>query len=404
VIDTIAIKARFDAFAPFLDERGRRLFAASEARAAGRGGVTAVSLATGIARSTIDRGLADLRTGAKQLGNRVRRAGGGGKPAIETQPGLLDALNELVQSSIRGDPEAALLWVSKSQRHLAAALTEKGFTAGQKLVGRLLRRLGFSLQANSKTREGASHPDRNAQFEHINAQVTAFQAAGEPAISVDTKKKELVGDFKNGGRELRPKGQPEPVRVHDFVIPALGKAVPYGVYDIAANSGWVNLGITHDTAAFAVESIRRWWRERGAARYPTATRLLITADCGGSNGARVRLWKRELQRFADETGLAVTVAHLPPGTSKWNRIEHRLFAYITQNWRGKPLVSHQVIIQLISATTTDTGLTVTCDIDQGCYPKGIEVSDAEMAALNIQRDAFHVEWNYTISPRGQAPP
>jgi hypothetical protein len=399
VIDTIAIKARFDAFAPFLDERGRRLFAASEARAAGRGGVTAVSLATGIARSTIDRGLADLRAGAKQLGNRVRRAGGGGKPAIETQPGLLDALNELVQSSIRGDPEAALLWVSKSQRHLAAALTEKGFTAGQKLVGRLLRRLGFSLQANSKTREGASHPDRNAQFEHINAQVTAFQAAGEPAISVDTKKKELVGDFKNGGRELRPKGQPEPVRVHDFVIPALGKAVPYGVYDIAANSGWVNLGITHDTAAFAVESIRRWWRERGAARYPTATRLLITADCGGSNGVRVRLWKRELQVLADELGIAITVCHLPPGTSKWNRIEHRLFAFITQNWRGKPLLTHQVIIQLIASTTTATGLTVACRLDANPYEKGIKVSNTEMAKLNITPANFHGDWNYTFTPR-----
>jgi hypothetical protein len=276
MIDTAAIKARFEALAPFLDERARRLFAAGEARAAGHGGVVAVSRATGIARSTIDRGLADLRAGVEQLGGRVRRAGGGGKPATETQPGILATLNELVQSSVRGDPEAALLWVSKSQRHLSAALGERGFTAGQKLVGRLLRRLGFSLQANAKTREGSSHPDRNAQFEHINAEVTAFQAAGEPAISVDTKKKELVGDFKNGGRELRPKGQPEPVRVHDFAIPELGKAVPYGVYDIAANAGWVNLGINHDTAAFAVESIRRWWHELGAARYPTATRLLIT--------------------------------------------------------------------------------------------------------------------------------
>ena len=273
MIDIAAIKSRFDALGPALDERGRRLFAASEARAAGRGGVVAVSQATGIARSTIDRGLADLRSGAVMFSTRVRRRGGGGKPATETQPGILAALNELVQSSIRGDPEAALLWVSKSQRHLSASLAARGFTAGQKLVGRLLKRLGFSLQANSKTREGTSHPDRNLQFEHINTQVTAFQAAGEPAISVDTKKKELVGDFKNGGRELRPKGDPEPVRVHDFVIPELGKAVPYGIYDIAANAGWVNLGITHDTAAFAVESIRRWWQELGAVRYPTATRL-----------------------------------------------------------------------------------------------------------------------------------
>jgi Rhodopirellula transposase DDE domain len=399
VIDASAIKARFEALAPYLDERGRRLFAASEARAAGRGGVTAVSDATGVARSTIGRGLSDLRMGVQQFGNRVRRVGGGGKPAIETQPGLLAALNELLQSSIRGDPEAALLWVSKSQRHLSAALAEKGFTVGQKLVGRLLRHLGFSLQANAKTREGTSHPDRNDQFEHINAQVMAFQAAGEPAISVDTKKKELVGDFKNGGRELRPKGQPEPVRVHDFVIPELGKVVPYGVYDIAANAGWVNLGVTHDTAAFAVESIRRWWHEYGASRYPAATRLLITADCGGSNGVRVRLWKRELQVLADELGITITVCHLPPGTSKWNRIEHRLFAFITQNWRGKPLLTHQVVIQLIAGTTTTTGLTVACRLDANQYDKAIKVSDTEMAGLNITPANFHGEWNYSIKPR-----
>src|SRR5664280_598419 len=399
MIDTVAIKARFDALAPVLDERARRLFAASEARAAGHGGVVAVSRATGVARSTIDRGLADLRAGVEQLGGRVRRAGGGGKPAIETQPGILATLNELVQSSVRGDPEAALLWVSKSQRHLSAALGDRGFTAGQKLVGRLLRRLGFSLQANAKIREGTGHSDRNAQFEHINAEVTAFQAAGEPAISVDTKKKEVVGDFWNGGRVWRPQGQPEPVRVHHFAIPELGKAVPYGVYDIAANAGWVNLGINHDTAAFAVESIRRWWHELGAARYPGATRLLIPADCGGSNGARVRLWKRELQVLADELAIAITVCHLPPGTSKWNRIEHRLFAFITQNWRGKPLVSHQVIVQLIANTRTKTGLTVACRIDASAYEKGIKVSDAEMAALNILPANFHGEWNYTFAPR-----
>src|SRR5487761_736004 len=399
MIDHAAIKARFEALTPVLDERGRRLFAASEARAAGRGGVVAVSRATGIARSTINRGLADLRSGAVMFSTRVRRPGGGRKPKTETQPGLLEALRDLVQSSIRGDPEAALLWVSKSQRHLSAALAERGFTAGQKLVDRLLKRLGFSLQANAKTREGAGHPDRNAQFEHINAQVNAFQAAGEPAISVDTKKKELVGNFKNGGRELRPKGQPEPVRVHDFVIPELGKAIPYGVYDIAANAGWVNLGITHDTAAFAVESIRRWWNECGAVRYSAATKLLTTADCGGSNGARVRLWKRELQTLADQTGLSITVAHLPPGTSKWNRIEHRLFAFITQNWRGKPLVSHQVIVQLIANTKTAAGLTVACRLDANTYEKGIKVTDHEMAALNIRPAEFHGEWNYTISPR-----
>ena len=308
-------------------------------------------------------------------------------------------LNELVQSSIRGDPEAPLLWVSKSQRHLSAALAKQSFIAGQKLVGRLLRRLGFSLQANAKTREGSSHPDRDAQFEHINSVVSAFQAAGQPVISVDTKKKELVGDFKNGGRELRPKGQPEPVRVHDFVIPELGKAVPYGVYDITANQGWVNLGINHDTAAFAVESIRRWWQELGAPRYPAARRLMITADCGGSNGARVCLWKRELQVLADELGIAISVCHLPPGTSKWNRIEHRMFAFITQNWRGKPLVSHEVIVQLIANTTTTTGLTVACRINANSYEKGIKVSSAEMADLNIWPADFHGEWNYTFEPR-----
>jgi len=399
VIDISSIKARFNALEPTLDEKGRRLFAASEARAAGHGGVAAVSQATGIARSTIDRGLADLRLGAVMFSTRVRRPGGGGKPSTETQPRLLETLNDLVQSSIRGDPEAALLWVSKSQRHLSAALAELGFAAGQKLVGRLLKRLGFSLQANAKTREGASHPDRNAQFEHINAEVKAFQAAGEPVISVDTKKKELVGDFKNAGRELRPKGQPEPVRVHDFVIPELGKVAPYGVYDVAANDGWVNLGISHDTAAFAVESIRRWWHVLGAARYPAATRLLINADCGGSNGNRVRLWKRELQGLADELRIEITVNHLPPGTSKWNRIEHRLFAFISMNWRAKPLVSYLVIIQLIASTTTDTGLSVGCQLDANAYEKGVKISDAEMAALNIKPAPFHGEWNYTITPR-----
>ena len=399
MIDTLAIRARFEALAPLLDERARRLFAASEARAAGRGGILAVSHVTGVARSTIGRGLAELRRGEVQPSGRIRRPGGGRRPKIETEPGLLEALATLVQSAIRGDPQAALLWVSKSQRHLARALAERGFTASQTLVGRLLRRLGFSLQANRKTREGTSHPDRNAQFDYINAQIEAFQAGGQPTISVDTKKKELVGDFKNGGRELRPKGQPEPVRVHDFVIPELGKVAPYGVYDMAANAGWINLGITHDTAAFAVESIRRWWQALGQARYPDVRRLLITADCGGSNGARVRLWKTELQGLADQTKLSITVAHLPPGTSKWNRIEHRLFAFITQNWRGKPLLTHQVIIQLIASTTTQTGLTVQCQLDENAYDKGIKISDAEMAKLNITQAEFHGEWNYTIAPR-----
>jgi hypothetical protein len=397
MIDIVAIKARFETLAPYLDERARRLLAATEARAAGRGGVAAVSAATGVARSTIGRGLTELRTADARLERRIRRPGGGRRPKTETEPGLLAALEELVQSATRGDPEAALLWVSRSQRHLAGALAERGFTASQKLVGRLLRKLGFSLQANSKTLEGASHPDRDAQFEHINQKIKQFQAAGQAAISVDTKKKELVGDFKNGGRELRPKGDPEPVRVHDFKIPELGKVAPYGVYDITDNSGWVNVGIDHDTV-FAVESIRRWWNALGKSRYPGSTSLLITADCGGSNGARVRLWKRELQAFANETGFAITVAHHPPGTSKWNRIEHRLFAFITQNWRGKPLVSHEVIVQLIGATTTVNGLDVQCCLDENDYPKAIKISDAEMNAINIDRDPFHGEWNYTISP------
>jgi hypothetical protein len=398
MIDVEGLRTRYARMVPFLDERGRRLFVAGEALSLGHGGVTAAAAATGMARSTINRGMADLKAGRDDLGGAVRRPGGGRKRAVETQPGLLAALEALIEDAIRGDPEAPLRWVSRSQRNIAEALRRQGFEVSQKLVGRLLRALEYSCQANRKTREGSSHPDRNAQFAYINATVKTAITAGEPAISVDTKKKELVGDFRNPGRELRPKGDPEPVRVHDFKIPELGKVAPYGVYDIAANQGWVNVGIDADTAAFAVESIRRWWERLGRARYPEAGRLVITADCGGSNGARVRLWKRELQRFANETGLAVTVAHLPPGTSKWNRIEHRLFAYISQNWRGKPLVSHQVIIQLIGATTTNTGLTVTCDIDADSYPKGIKVSDAEMDAINIERHTFHGDWNYTIRP------
>jgi hypothetical protein len=396
MIDVEGLRTRYARMVPFLDERGRRLFVAGEALSLGHGGVTAAAAATGMARSTINRGMADLKAGRDDLGGAVRRPGGGRKRAVETQPGLLAALEALIEDAIRGDPESPLRWVSRSQRNIAEALRCQGFEVSQKLVGRLLRELKYSCQANRKTREGSSHPDRNAQFEYINVTVKAAITAGEPAISVDTKKKELVGDFRNPGRELRPRGDPEPVRVHDFKIPELGKVAPYGVYDIAANQG--NVGIDADTAAFAVESIRRWWERLGRARYPEASRLVITADCGGSNGARVRLWKRELQRFANETGLAVTVAHLPPGTSKWNRIEHRLFAYISQNWRGKPLVSHQVIIQLIGATTTDTGLTVTCDIDAGCYPRGIKVSDAEMDAINIEHHTFHGDWNYTIKP------
>ena len=403
VIDIADIRRRWRQAAAFLDERGRRLFAANEALAQGNGGVSATSIATGLARSTIDRGMQELRSARNELGARQRRPGGGRKPAVAHQPGLLAALEKAIEDAIRGDPASPLRWVSRSQRHLANTLTALGFQVSQRLVGKLLRELDYSCQANRKTREGSNHPDRNAQFEHINKTVQAAIAAGEPAISVDTKKKELVGDFKNNGRELRPKGDPEPVRVHDFQIPELGKVAPYGVHDIAANHGWVSVGISADTAAFAVESIRRWWYKLGKSRYPNATRLTITADCGGSNGPNLKLWKRELQCLANETGLKITVAHLPPGISKWNRIEHRLLAFITMNWRGKPLVSHQVIVQLISATTTDTGLKVCCEIDGNLYPKGVVVTDEELHAINLTRDKFHGEWNYIIAPNQQPP-
>jgi hypothetical protein len=401
VIDIDDIRDRYQRTEAFLDERGRRLFAANEALACGHGGVTAAAAATGLARSTINRGIQELRSGQNPIGNRVRRSGGGRKSAVTHQPGLPAALEALIDDAIRGEPCSPLRWVSRSLRHLVKALSAQGFQASQRVVANLLRDLKYRCQANQKTREGGNHPDRDAQFAHINTTVKAAIAAGEPAISVDTKKKELVGDFKNAGRELRPQGQPERVRVHDFKIPELGKVAPYGVYDIAANQGWVSVGIDADTGAFAVESIRRWWQKLGQARYPKATRLTITADCGGSNGAKVRLWKRELQRFANETGLAITVTHLPPGTSKWNKIEHRLFAFITQNWRGKPLISHQVIIELIGATTTETGLQVSCEIDGNLYPKGVQVTEQEMLAINLTRKEFHGEWNYTITPNQQ---
>ena len=401
MIDDVAIKLRYEALDPLLDERGRRRFAAAEALAAGRGGVTAVARITGIARSTIDRGLAELRGEAEPdaAPDRVRRKGGGRRPLIVTDPTLLTDLKDLVEPSTRGDPTAPLLWTAKSLRNLAAGLRELGHRIGHNVVADLLRDLGYSLQANRKTREGTDHPDRNAQFEYINRKVKQALVAREPAISVDTKKKELVGDFKNGGREYRPKGQPEPVRVHDFIIPELGRAAPYGVYDIADNAGWVSVGIDKDTASFAVNAIRRWWQTMGHARYPHATKLLITADCGGSNGVRVRLWKRELQNLANELGMAITVCHLPPGTSKWNRIEHRLFSFITQNWRGKPLVSHQAIVQLIAATTTAAGLKVRSEIDPNIYPAGVKVTDDEMDAINILGHKFHGDWNYTIRPQ-----
>ena len=397
--DTEGIRYRFEALSPHLDEKGHRLFAAAEARTMGWGGIKLVSEITGTARSTIGRGLKELDGKAGPTGEeRVRRRGGGRKPETEKQPGLLEALESLVAPAVRGDPERPLLWFSKSYRHLANGLKALGFSASHVLVGRLLDRLGYTLQANAKTRQRTHHPDRDAQFGHINDRVADFLAAGQPVISVDTKKKELVGGFKNGGREWRPEGTPEEVNVHDFADKELGKVAPYGVYDVARNVGWVNVGISFDTVALAVESIRRWWRRLGRDLYPGASRLLITADCGGSNGARVRLWKVELQKLASELGIEIMVCHLPPGTSKWNRIEHRLFSFISQNWRGKPLRTLATIVNLIGATTTSTGLKVYCDMDHNAYPKGMSVSDDEMAALNIRRAEFHGEWNYSFLP------
>ena len=398
MIDRRGIRQRWEADGSKRDERGRRVFAASEARAAGRGGLAAVSSITGLARSTIGRGVKDLEAGPLPRG-RVRREGGGPRPLSARDPTLLADLERLVEPATRGDPERPLLWVSKSLDKLASALADMGHTVSPNSVRKLLTELGFSRQANRKAAEGASHPDRNAQFEHINGKLAAAQAAGEPVISVDTKKKELVGDFKNGGTDYRPKGDPHRVRVHDFEDKQLGKVTPYGVYDVAADQGWVSVGITADTAAFAVQSIRTWLERMGRGRYPQARGLTITADCGGSNGARVRLWKLELQRLADESGLVIHVHHYPPGTSKWNKIEHRLFCRITQNWRGRPLTDRLAVVELIGATTTKTGLKVQCALDTRSYEKGVKVSNAEMASLDITGDPFHPEWNYTIKPR-----
>ena len=380
-----------------LDERGMRRWAAAEALSLGRGGTAAVARATGIAESTIRRGRRELVSGEWLEAGRVRRPGAGRKPLTETDPTLLGDLERLVDDTSRGDPEAPLRWTAKSLRNLACELRGQGHEISAASVAPLLRRLGYSLQANAKTREGAKHPDRDAQFHHINETVKAAIVAGQPVISVDTKKKELIGDFKNGGRELRPKGDPEQVRTHDFKDTQLGKVNPYGVYDVAEDAGWVSVGIDNDTAQFAVASILGWWQHLGKRRYPDATTLTITADCGGSNGYRTRLWKTELQALADATGLAISVCHFPPGTSKWNKIEHRLFSFISKNWRGRPLVSYEVIINSIAATTTRTGLEVYARLDQTAYPK-VDVTDTELAAVNITHDQFHPEWNYTITP------
>lgn len=402
--ETKQLEQRFKHLSPYFDERLRRVWAAAEAEALGFGGAVAVERCTGVSRRAIAVGLQELAQGAPAAmeaegKRRIRRSGGGRKKATDKEPKLLSALLALVEPGTRGDPENPLRWTSKSVRHLADELKAQGLRASHQLVSELLAREGYSLQANVKTREGGKHPDRNAQFEYINERIRVAQSEGQPVISVDTKKKELVGDFKNSGREWHPKGQPEAVRVHDFIIPELGRANPYGVYDLAHNQGWVSVGTDHDTAAFAVSTIRRWWLGMGAALYPGAQRLHITADGGGSNGSRNRLWKRELQSLADETGLSIEVTHLPPGTSKWNKIEHRLFSFISQNWRGKPLTSHEVIVQLIAATSNRKGLAVHAELDSSTYAPGTKVSNREMAELRLQPAVFHGEWNYTLSPK-----
>ena len=397
--DEEAIGLRFGALSGVLDERMRRLIAAAEAEAIGRGGASIVSRATGVSRRAIRAGLKELKGSQRpQAGARIRKAGGGRKKTVAKDPTLKSDLEQLVEPATRGDPDSPLRWTCKSVRRLAQELKTMGHQTSHRMVADLLHELGYSLQANRKTLEGTRHPDRNAQFEHIERRVQEFLAAHDPVISVDTKKRELVGEFKNTGRELRPKGQPEPVRIHDFIIPELGRATPYGVYDLAQNSGWVSVGTDHDTASFAVETIRRWWFCMGQPVYPQAQALLITADAGGSNGSRLRLWKLELQKLADELGFPVSVCHLPPGTSKWNKIEHRLFSFISQNWRGKPLVSHEVIVNLIAATTTRGGLRVQCELDDSSYPPGRKVSKQEFATIRIQREEFHGDWNYTVLP------
>ena len=397
-----SIRRKYLALGARFDERTRRLWAAAEAEELGRGGAAIVARATGMSLQTIAAGSRELAGQAdSDIGDeptRVRKTGGGRKKAVDLDPALKADLEGLVEPITRGDPESPLRWTCKSLRRLAGELNKMGHQTSHRMVGELLREAGYSLQANSKTIEGGDHPDRNAQFGHISRRVQRQMAAGNPVISVDAKKKELVGNFKNAGRELRPKGKPEKVRVYDFVDPDLGRATPYGVYDLARNEAWVSLGVDHDTAAFAVETIRRWWKTMGKEAYPHAKSLLITADGGGSNGSRLRLWKAELQKLANELGFPIHVSHFPPGTSKWNKIEHRLFSFVSQNWRGKPLISHEVIVNLIAATTTKTGLVVRSEVDRGIYPKGIKISDEELAEVKLKEHKFHGEWNYTVAP------
>ena len=399
MIDERAIGDRYRAVAGELNERQRRVWAGAEAVSHGRGGQAAVVRATGMSATTVAKGMREVRAGERLERGRVRSAGGGRKPLVETDPTLLGDLKALVADDARGDPESPLLWTAKSVRALARALREKGHRVSHETVAKLLRELGYSLQANRKALEGASHPDRDAQFAHINQTVAQAQAAGQPTISVDTKKKELIGDFKNPGREWRPKGEPVEVRTKDFKDKQLGKVNPYGVYDLRLDEGYVSVGVTADTAEFAVHAIRSWWVHLGRQRYPEASVLTITADCGGSNGNRTRLWKTELQKLADQTALTIRVCHFPPGTSKWNKIEHRLFSFIARNWRGQPLVSRQAVISLIGATTSTAGLKVYAQLDESTYERGIKITDAQLATVNLTPNTFHGEWNYTISPR-----
>jgi len=399
------VREKYERLKPHLEERGKRLWAANEALSFGRGGVRAVAEALEISTHTILEGKRELEKGpsgadSRVVGGRQRRPGGGRKSALEKQPQLLSVLERIVDPATRGDPRAPLKWTSKSLSHIVSELSQKGYSISSTTASKLLQEaLGYSLQALQKTREGISHPDRDAQFHYINRQCQAFQQRHQPVISVDSKKKELVGDFKNGGREWQRKGKPEPVRTHDFEDKEKGKATPHGVYDIGRNQGWVSVGIDHDTAEFAVDSIRHWWKRMGQSIYPAAKELLITADSGGSNNYRARLWKYQLQKLADESGLKITVCHFPPGTSKWNKIEHRMFCHITSNWRGRPLESLEVIVNLIANTQTSKGLTIQADLNVNSYPKGIKISDAEMSRLNITRADFHGEWNYSIFPR-----
>ena len=392
------ILEKYQKLAPELNERTLRLFAAAEALSLGRGGISLVSRVLEISRDRISRGIKDMASQKKLSPQRVRRKGGGRKRLLASDPTLKEDIEVLLSPYTRGDPESPLRWTCKSVRNLADALHHQGHSVSHSTVASLVEAMGYSLQANRKTTEGKQHPDRNAQFEYISRLVQSHQRSGEPVISVDTKKKEKVGDFKNGGQEWHPQGHPEKVRVYDFIDKKLGKVAPYGVYDLTKNNGWVSVGVDHDTAAFAVASIQRWWRKMGSPAYPTASHLLITADSGGSNSARNRLWKVELQKMANRTGLAITVCHFPPGTSKWNKIEHRMFSFITQNWRGKPLVDRATIVNLIGSTKTKEGLKIRCELDTKTYPKGIKVTDAQLEKVKLKKHKFHGDWNYTIYP------